>query len=331
MISVEKLSNYLSVNDDEIEEIKPFSIPQLEKEERHIYDKYVLENKFEFLNKEIHSIPSWVNTFFGHKNYFMLMDSLKENTFCSAVLNCIMPDFRHLDKQSRRSFMKDLFKQMCYDLGEKKLYQEYGYNKNHKFSNQDLTKSLQNFTNIDDEKYNYVKQYIADYFSLSIYIFSKSNLFGKEYKVDCIKHNETVEIDKLNPTLFLIKINNSFYPVLEEDNNGIFLYTNHKIEIDNINNEKIELKKKYTVSEKVTDKKEVVNSDKKEVVNSDKKEVVNSDKKEVVNSDKKENFNKMKLEELQKYAIDQGIDIYKVSAKTKKKIKKTIKELKEML
>ena len=39
----------------------------------------------------------------------------------------------------------------------------------------------------------------------------------------------------------------------------------------------------------------------------------------------------MKLEELQNYAIEYGMDIYKISAKTNNKIKKTVKELREML
>ena len=347
MISVDKLSNYLNTQNEEIDEIKLFSIPQTEKEGRHIYDKYVLENKFEFLNKEIHSVPSWIGNFFDNKNYFMLVDNFKENTFCSSVLSCIMPDFRHLEKQSRRAFMRDLFKQMCYDLSEKKLYQEYGYNKNHKFSNQDLTKSLQTFVNVDLEQYFYVKQYLADYFSLNIYIFSKSNLFGKDYKIDCIRYNEDKNVDKINPTIFIVNINNNFYPIIEEDVNGVFLYTDHKDIIDKIDSENIESNKKNlskkTIINKVKIKKnEKSEPEKNEGVKVEKNEEVDQNeevkveqneeiKPEQIKTDKKENFNKMKLEELQNYAIEYGMDIYKISAKTNKKIKKTVKELREML
>ena len=264
MISVDKISNYLNTQNEEIDEIKLFSIPQTEKEGRHIYDKYVLENKFEFLNKEIHSVPSWIGNFFDNKNYFMLVDNFKENTFCSSVLSCIMPDFRHLEKQSRRAFMRDLFKQMCYDLSEKKLYQEYGYNKNHKFSNQDLTKSLQTFVNVDLEQYFYVKQYLADYFSLNIYIFSKSNLFGKDYKIDCIRYNEDKNVDKINPTIFIVNINNNFYPIIEEDVNGVFLYTDHKDIIDKIDSENIESNKKNLSKKTIINKVKIKKNEKSE-------------------------------------------------------------------
>ena len=65
--------------------------------------------------------------------------------------------------------------QMAYDLQEQNFYSYFNYNKNHKFSRTELSKQLNLHNNIDSDDFDYVKKYIIDYFSLSVYIVNKIN------------------------------------------------------------------------------------------------------------------------------------------------------------
>ena len=234
MLSVESLSKYL--NEQQTQTSKRFELQKVLEEERHIYDSYILEDKYEFLNKKIEKLPENIKVFLNqpNENYSLICDTMKKNTFFSAILNSIMSDYRHFTFKSRLEFIKKMFQQMSYDLNEKNLYNAFNYNKNHKFSLHKLEKYLKNIQeyDFDAEEYEIVRQYFVDYLSLNVYvIFEEKEKFNM---VNCVNYkyqNKNFEteykLDKYNPSVILVKRGERYSAIIEENSNGTFLYNEH--------------------------------------------------------------------------------------------------------
>ena len=278
MISVENLSNYLSKEQIEIDNENIFSIELNFKTKESIFNKYLIENKFDFLNKNIFNIPNKYNKYFNN-NFYLLKDNDTSNTFIKSILYIIFPNYRHFNKKSKDKFTRDLFNQMANDLEEKKLYNFFNYNKNHKFNRSSLNEKLHQYENIDQDKLNYVRQYIVDYFNLNIYIFDNEDILVMKY--NCKYDNNYEDLDKFNTTIFLIKEDNHYTSIINKDCNGIFNNCINKNIIDNIN--------KFNSNQLVSKK------------------------------DKKVNYSKMKLSEIQEVALNKGIDIKKEGKQGKMK------------
>jgi hypothetical protein len=304
MISVNKLVEYLDIK--QIKSGKQFTInTNVKPDERHIYDHYILQNKYEFINKKIEKIPDILKSIFNTDEYNLIKDDIKKNTFFSSSLNCIMTEYRHFTNKSRDVFIKKMFQQMAHDLNEKDLYHLFLYNKNHTFSHQKLEKLLNNSYDydFDDDKHYNIKKYFVDYFSLNIYIISKENEKINNINVEKYKYQnknqsycQEYTLDIYNPTIILYKENNRYSSIVREESaSGIFLYANDK--------ELIEILDKYQSKSK------------------------NPIKKKIVSQEKESKQKKYKLSELHELANKMNISIYKQSEKTGKTLKKTIKEL----
>lgn len=291
MISVNNLSNYLSKDQNSIEENKIFNIEISQSNKDSIFNKYLIENKYDFLNKKIFSIPNKYDKFFNN-NFSLLKDNDKSNTFIKSILYTIFPNFRHFDKKSKDKFSKDLFNQMANDLEEKKLYNFFNYNKNHKFNRSSLCENLHQFENIDNDKFNYIKQYVVDYFNLNIYIFDNNDIKIMKYycKYDTDNYKD---LDKYNTTIFLIKEDNQYMSVINKNCNGIFT---------------------HSINDNIIDKINQFNN----------KNIVITAKK------KNNNYSKMKLAEIQEIAKNKDINIQKEGKNGKMK-NRTIKELIELI
>ena len=162
MLSVESLQKYLSNNDnnDEIDSSITFILPEsINNDNRHIYDKYVLESKFSLLDKKIEKLSSeYLNFLNIDDDLIILKDNDTYNTFILSILNIIFPDFRYFDKKSKIKFIKDLLNQMAYDLQEKNLYSYFNYNKNHSFSRTEFAKYLNLHENVDKDSLSMIRQ-----------------------------------------------------------------------------------------------------------------------------------------------------------------------------
>ena len=290
MISIDNLSNYLSKEQNEIEEDNIFNIELNSSNKESIFNKYLMENRYDFLNKKIYSIPDKYNKYLNN-NFSLLKDNDKYNTFVKSILYIIFPNCRHFNKKSKDKFVKDLFNQMANDLEEKKLYNFFNYNKNHKFNRSSLSEKLHNYENIDKDSLFYIKQYIIDYFNLNVYIFDNDNISVMKY---CNKYDndDYKDLDKYNTNIFLIKEDDLYVPVINKNCNGIFTYTITNNIIENIN--------KINYKEDLSSK------------------------------NKKINYKKMKLAELQELAKSKGINVQKEGKQGKMK-NRTIKELIELI
>jgi hypothetical protein len=324
MLSIEKLVNYLNVPQRETE--TAFCInKELVEDYRHIYDSYILENKFQFLNKKIRNLPEKISNFLKSEftdnselindinKYSIIAEEMKKNTFFSSILNSIMTEYRHFAFKSKLDFVKDTFQQMAHDLNEKSLYQAFGYNKNYKFSHNKLEKYLRNMHeyDFDEMEYDIIRQYFVDYLSLNVFVISENK--EKFNKIDVVSYkyeNKIVEtgdrFGKYNPSVLLWKDGDRYFSIIKEDTNGTFLHNEYKDLLEAIANKSIP----YTEVKKSKSS----NKTKAKVVK--KVENVGMD---VVK--------KYKLADLQTIAKDKGLSIYKTSEKTGKSLKKTIKEL----
>lgn len=311
MISIESLQEYLlndnknndllnnnNGNDNNIENHDNnlvFKLPsKIQNENTHIYDKYILENKFSFLNKNLKKLPNNLSELLNVKDdFFILKDNNKYNTFIYSILYIIFPEFKYFDFNSKKKFINDLMNQMAYDLQEQNFYSYFNYNKNHKFSRTELSKKLNLHENIDSYEFEYIKKYVVDYFSLSVYIVSEINNKIKINKIFYDNfHDKSVynNLEKYNSKIILYKENNIFYPILKEDANGLFLYSFDSNIIDSLENNFSNFNTQSNLK----------------------------------------NLGTKKLKELQDICLDLDLDIYKTNNKGNN-VKKTIKELISMI
>ena len=65
--------------------------------------------------KDILPVPAWTEL---SQDYQILADNSSNNSFTMSILNQIMPEFRYFDGKSRVNFVKDLFRQIAYDMEE---------------------------------------------------------------------------------------------------------------------------------------------------------------------------------------------------------------------
>ena len=194
MLEVEKVNSFLNKNfQGKVPERElVFRIPESQKKGNHIYDKYVLENKFSLLGKKVIYTPKWTNI----KNYKILIDKLDKNTFTSAILNAVIPEYRYFSMKSRIQFIKDFYRQMAYDLEEKNLYKDLKY---HALRNK-LRETLQQFFNADEEEV--MRRYLVDYLCLKVYIIEENeDSTFMERKISKVEYLEEFQKN----VIFLVK------------------------------------------------------------------------------------------------------------------------------
>lgn len=304
MFEVEKVNSFLNKNfEGEVPSRDlTFSIPEQHKKGDHIYDKYVLENKFSFLSKKLLWAPEWTKI----KNHKILVDKLDKNTFTSAILNAVIPEFRHFSLKSRIQFIKDFYRQMACDLEEKDLYKDLKY---HGIRNK-LREGLQQFLNADENKE--IRRYLVDYLSLKVYLIEESDdttFLGR--KVHRIEYLEEYQKN----IIYLVKHENKYCLLVNKEMEGIINDKSLEEELNNdceklikINAKKVKMPKKVVTVEKEEQKVEKVEEE--------------VSKKEIKIPAK------ATLKVLQDLASENGVSIMKKSEKTGKDIKKTIAELK---
>ena len=293
MISIDKLHSYL--NKGVVgEKDYVFHIPEKVIAEGHIYDKYILDAKYSFVDKDIVDVPEWTGL---DSSFKMIKDRNNErkNSFIYSVLNEVLGEFRYLDVKSKVIMIKDLMRQIAYDMEEKALYKDNDYTRKRTL----IREKFMANEDIDDD--HVLKGIIVDYFSLTVYIF-KEVVGGlvKRRKVERISYipsmwkndDRKTEYVLKNPSCFLIEKEGRYYPVFKSDMTGVMSWESMGIEF---------FEELRTSGGAAQPKQET------------------------------KLLKMMTLVELQKVATDKGILIFKKSEKTGKDLKKNISELREEL
>jgi hypothetical protein len=294
MIAIDKLHSYLNKGGSDVAKEYVFHIPEKVIAEGHIYDKYILDAKYSFVDKDIVDVPEWTGL---DSSFKMVKDRNNErkNSFIYSVLNEVLGEFRYLDSKSKVVMIKELMRQIAFDMEEKALYRDNDYTRKRTL----IREKFMANEDIDDDIV--LKGIIVDYFSLTVYIF-KEVIGGlvKRRKVDRISYipsmwkndDRKMEYVLKNPSCFLIEKEGRYYPVFKSDMTGVMSWESMGIEFFE------ELRTGNGGSQPKQETKLL---------------------------------KKMTLVELQKVAIDKGVSIFKKSEKTGKDLKKNISELREEL
>ncbi len=269
-----------------------FHIPEKVIAEGHIYDKYILDAKYSFVDKDIVDVPEWTGL---DSSFKMVKDRNNErkNSFIYSILNEVLGEFRYLDSKSKIIMIKDLMRQIAYDMEEKALYKDNDYTRKRTL----IREKFMANEDIDDDAV--LKGIIVDYFSLTVYIF-KEIVGGlvKRRKVERISYipsmwkndDRKMEYVLKNPSCFLIEKEGRYYPVFNSHMTGVVSWKSMGIEFfEELRSGGAQPKPETKLLKKMT------------------------------------------LVELQKVAIDKGVSIFKKSEKTGKDLKKNISELREEL
>jgi hypothetical protein len=294
MIPIDKLHNYLNKGGADAAKDYVFHIPDKVIAEGHIYDKYILDAKYSFVDKDILDVPEWTGL---DSSFKMVKDRNNErkNSFIYSILNEVLGEFRYLDFKSKVIMIKDLMRQIAYDMEEKALYRDNDYTRKRTL----IREKFMANEDIDDD--NVLKGIIVDYFSLTVYIFNE--VVGglvKRRKVERMSYipsmwkndDRKMEYVLKNPSCFLIEKEGRYYPVFKSDMTGVMSWESMGIEF---------FEELRTGCGGAQPKQET------------------------------KLLKKMTLVELQKVATDKGVSIFKKSEKTGKDLKKNISELREEL
>jgi len=327
MITVDKLHKYLTKGSDAIPEREySFRIPEVKMSDGHIYGKYVIDGKFSFLSKEIMPIPPW--TELGEEYQLLCDKSVGKNSFTMSILNQVLPDFRYFNGKSRLSFVKDMYRQIAYDMEEKDLYRDHEYSRqrNH------IRKELMEGDDIDNDEL--IKRVVIDYLSLTVYLLKRdSSKFGRQRMVEKIafvpgiwkKTERADEYTIKNPTCILVEEEGRYKGIIQKNMNGVFSWQEDGME---------DLFKELSMASEQVKKVKTKSAESKVVpVVPPRTDVppnvtIPSEHQEIPKT-VKELPKKITLAELQEIAEKEGISLTKKSDKTGKDIKKTIQELRD--
>jgi hypothetical protein len=357
MIEIDKLHKFLNHDSKHREKEYAFHIPEKQFESGHIYGKYILDAKFSMIGKQFIDLPEWVSWDAPQLQYIS-EKLVPKNTFTSAILNSLMPEYRFFDLKTKLTFCSDLHRQIGYDMEKNSLYKDMGYSRLRK----EIREKFINADDLDnDEK---LKQVIVDYFSLTVYEISKSKQekFGRNMEISrkgfvplmWRKTEKNEEYLDKNISCFLLRLEDKYYSIIKQNASGIFDFSvdlpdDVEISIPEVDEEPEPVKVPEKVSEKVPEKVfEKVSEKVPEKVPEKKKVSKKKDsqkepeiiikKQEDPKEDPKEEPEpvrkmfipkKITLKEIQDLAIQRDIPIQKKSEKTGKMLNKTIEEIRE--
>lgn len=235
MLSVNYISNFLSEKQTAIDcnfynKIKDFEI---NKE----FKKINFENKYEC------NLPVSFDILFNKsvKNFYYDNKIYKNKSPIFSFLNSIFligdKKFHLNDMNEKEKIIKEFLKNMDNDLFQKDLYAKFNYTKNRKFNKGDIQMVLKNgylFKHCD--KFHLLKEYIADYLGINIYILKVFN------GIIDFNHNESYltqyygkKNNKYVPHFILLFENEIYKPIIQHDNHiSILTYEKYDDIIDNI-------------------------------------------------------------------------------------------------
>jgi len=345
MIEIDKLHKFLNHDSKNSEKEYAFRIPEKQFESGHIYGKYILDAKFSMIGKQFIDLPEWVSWDAPQLQYIS-EKLIPKNTFTSAILNSLMPEFRFFDLKTKLTFCSDLHRQIGYDMEQNSLYKDMGYARLRK----EIREKFINADDLDnDEK---LKQVIVDYFSLTVYEISKTKQekFGRNMEISrkgfvplmWRKTEKNEEYLDKNISCFLLRLEDKYYSIIKRNASGLFDFSvdlpdDVEISVPVVEEDDPEPEPE-PISEPLKVKSPVKGPEKKKVSNIKKHEDPQEEPKEESKEDPKEEPElirkifipkKITLKEIQDLAMQRDIPIQKKSEKTGKMLNKTIEELRE--
>ena len=315
MLTFDTLIQYLDVQQETLDNLYK---QNLSISDENVYIKYINNN-----NNDTFSLPaSFIKIFEEFVDYYYIKNT-NNNSFIYSILYCIDEIF--ISNLNKDQYIIDLRKKLCYDLENKNLYRQFNYVKSRKFKKDKIQSSLMQFNKpIDD----IIKQYISDYFSINIFIFSFNN---SDIDINYIlSNNDSDESNPFKPTLFLLYDGKYHLPILHKNYDGILLYSQINLinKIYNIyinkNNKVKKIKKSINQIESKLIDQNNQNNQIDQINQIDQKDIIETKKDTGI---KLKSIKKMLLKELQELAKDNEIDIQKDSINGKKKLLKTKDEL----
>jgi hypothetical protein len=309
------------------EKINDFEKSDFEKSDYENIDEEKNINKYKVEKYKL-DLPNSLNILFNKNiDHFYYDNKYYKNkspifTFLNSIF-CITDEFYNLnDEYSKEEIIKIFIKKIDDDLFNKNLYNKFNYNKNRKFNKYSIQEVLQNayFFKYCD-KFDLLKEYISDYLGINIIIL---NIENKNFNIKNSSYYMTKyycdNYNKYLPTFLLILENEIYKPLLlkekDDKETSILRYSIFNDLIDNIwklfNIKEIEFKENEFKENELNNDIKIEN----EKINN--KTFVKYD----INI-----LNKMKMEQLNELCNIHKINIYKISEKTLKNIKKLKIEL----
>ena len=160
-------------------------------------------------------------------------------TFIHSLLLIENDLFNLNNENEKEKIIKELIKKIDFDIFDKDLYNKFDYVKNRKFNKADIQAVLKDSYQFRyNNKFNLLKEYIADYFGINIYIFNIENsIIHYEKSEKYLPKRFGNNYNKYLPSICLIYENELYKPIIIKNNNiksSILLYSSDNEIIDSI-------------------------------------------------------------------------------------------------
>jgi len=266
-------------------------------------------------------------------------------TFLNSIFNIGDDFFNIFDEKTRENIIKKFIKTIDNDLFEKNLYNKFNYSKNRKFNKSDIQDNLKNsfqFKNI--QKFELIKQYIADYLGINIYVIHvNSTVIDFKKSEYYLSQNFNNSYIKFLPNFILLCENEIYKPILNKNNSIIRYSDNNNIidklwklldikiidNVDILDNKKLVceeiLKEPFIDKIEEKDKKNIFNSYFNESINTNNVSIISDVKYKI------DDLKNLKITDIKTLCEENNILLKKNSEKTLKMINKLKEELIEEL
>ena len=217
-------------------------------------------------------------------------------TFFSSIFSIGDENYLLFSEDEKIKAIKKLIHHLDNDILGKNYYKQFNYDKNKFFSKEKILTVLKDAFDLKvNENFYILIKYVVDYLGINLVLFElKNKEIINHFKIISTKY--TNSYNKYLPHYFIIREEDEFKPIMIKNKlykNYVTVEDNYKI-IEQLDTIKIS---KMCVTNNTTNNEELVK------------------------------IKKMKVDELREYCINKDINIYKISEKTKKEIKKTKDEL----
>jgi hypothetical protein len=336
MLSINYLSNFLGEKQTNIDNFYYNKINKFETNKNIDFVEYVnvvkknnynlnLMESFEVLfNKSI------IDFYYDNKIY---KNKCVIFTFINSILSIIDETFNLYDLTDKENIIKEFIKLIDNDLFQKDLYTKFNYTKNKRFNKADIQSALKNALHFKYcDNFHLLKEYIADYLGINIYIIKLSNnlidFSNCEYYLKKYNNN----FNKYVPNFIIINDNEIYKPILKY-NASCLIYSENKDIIDNLWNY-LNINEIYNNNKEILEKEVLLKeqSSKEESLEkqSSKEESLEEQPSKESNKKLKYSFeilSNLKIDIIKKICTENNISLQKKSEKTNKMINKLKNEL----
>jgi len=176
----------------------------------------VLPLKRKFDTKEI---PTSLAPLFGEEDiskfYYMEVPSNKKSILYS-LLYIIDTQFKLLSKAESEKYVTRVRQTMSADIDAEKLCKRFNYQKDRSMKKSVLQRCLLT-PNTDLDATDCFKKFMVDYFSINLFVFELDLSHSFTKVTHHLSTDDTLESTPYKPTIFMLKVMNTYYPVLRTD------------------------------------------------------------------------------------------------------------------